>query len=53
MNYSTHLRLYLIPALGRTRLMDLRPDHIDRLYGDLLCGRYVGATAVTVSLSFR
>jgi len=47
-NYSTHLRLYLVPALGRTRLADLRPDHIDQLYNDLLSGRYVGATVVTV-----
>jgi integrase len=47
-NYATHLRLYLVPALGRIRLMDLRPDHVDDLYGDLLSGRYVGATAATV-----
>ena len=29
-NYSTHIRLYLRPALGHLRLADLAPHHIDQ-----------------------
>jgi integrase len=34
--YEIHLRLYLEPIIGAMRLADLRPHHIDMLYGDLL-----------------
>ncbi len=47
-NYATHLRRYLSPGIGGLRLSDLRPHHIDAFYGDLLAGRYAGATAATV-----
>jgi len=47
-NYSTHIRLYLRPALGHLRLADLAPHHIDQLYPDPIQGRYVGATPATV-----
>lgn len=33
--YESHLRLYLIPALGSVRLDDLRASHVDRLFTDL------------------
>lgn len=47
-NYSTHVRLYLAPALGHYRLQELRADHLDALYADLQGGRYAGATSATV-----
>ncbi len=47
-NYQTHIRRYLQPALGPVRLAELTPEHIDRLYSDLIDGRYVGATPATV-----
>ncbi len=47
-NYETHLRRYLIPTLGPIRLSELRPQHIDNLYDDILAGRVEGATKVTV-----
>jgi len=46
-NYEIHIRLYLAPALGQHRIQELRDEHIDQLYDDLLSGRYVGATAAT------
>lgn len=47
-NYKTHIRRYLTPALGKHRLVELRPHHIDHLYNDLLSGRYVGTSTATV-----
>ncbi|WP_345710693.1 tyrosine-type recombinase/integrase, partial [Kineococcus glutinatus] len=47
-SYTMHVRLYLEPALGHYRLQDLRADHIDALYSDLLEGRYAKASASTV-----
>ncbi len=47
-SYAMHVRLYLAPALGHYRLQDLRADHIDALYADLLDGRYTRASASTV-----
>lgn len=46
--YEAHIRRYLKPSLGDHRLADLRPHHIDLLYGDLLDGKYAGATTTTV-----
>jgi len=34
--YEIHLRLYLEPTIGAMRLADLRPHHVDWLYGELL-----------------
>src|SRR3954454_11055747 len=34
-SYREHIQLYLRPRLGSLRLRDLRPDHVDRLLGDL------------------
>ncbi len=34
--YEIHIRLYLEPMIGNMRLADLRPHHVDQLYGDLL-----------------
>jgi len=42
------VRRYLVPTLGRTKLIELRPHHLDSLYGDLINGRIPGATAITV-----
>ena len=47
-NYATPLRRYLVPTLGPTKLIELRPHHLDSLYGDLIDGRIPGATAITV-----
>jgi hypothetical protein len=46
--YRTHVRKYLVPALGQLRLTDLRPHHIDELYSDLISGKYEGASPATV-----
>jgi integrase len=35
-NYRTLLRRYVIPRIGRVRLVDLKPATLSRLYGDLL-----------------
>jgi integrase len=46
-SYEYHVRSHLVPALGSIALQELRGDHIDALYGDLLSGRYgVASTAV-------
>jgi integrase len=31
-SYAAHVRLYLVPCLGRIRLVDLRPGDIERMY---------------------
>jgi len=38
-SYRYHIRLYLKPALGHYPLQDLRADHLDALYSDLLNSR--------------
>jgi integrase len=43
-NYTGHLERYLIPGLGGVRLQELRPDHIDVLYEEMLTGK-LGDTA--------
>jgi len=47
-NYESDIRRYLEPALGRLRLADLRPHHIDLCYGDLLADPTGRVTAATV-----
>lgn len=34
--YRSNVELHVVPALGRVPLRHLRPDHIERLYADLL-----------------
>ena len=34
--YRSYLRLYLKPGLGRIKLQDLKPSHVQTLYGQLL-----------------
>ena len=31
-SYAEHVRLYLVPVLGRVKLAELRPVHVERLY---------------------
>jgi integrase len=33
--YESKVRLYIVPALGKKRLSDLRPQHIEAMYDDL------------------
>lgn len=33
--YETKIRTYIVPALGKRRLSDLRPQHIEAMYSDL------------------
>jgi integrase len=47
-SYAGHIRGYLTPALGRYRLTELRPHHIDQLYSDMLNGGHSGAGAARV-----
>lgn len=35
MSYESHLRLYLLPQLGHVPLVDLRPQHLDRMYAGM------------------
>jgi Phage integrase, N-terminal SAM-like domain len=35
-SYRRNLDLHVIPRIGRTPLCHLRPDHLERLYADLL-----------------
>ena len=44
-NYEAHIRRYLMPSLGRVKLLDLRPHHIDGVYNELLRS---GANVTTV-----
>jgi integrase len=43
--YEEHVRLHLVPALGRHTLTRLTPAHVSRAYGELLAG---GLSASTV-----
>jgi len=47
-SYAMHIRRYLSPSLGHYRLQDLRADHIDALYSDLLGHRLGATTPATV-----
>ena len=47
-NYETHLRRYLNPGLGQIKLSELRPNHLDRFYSDMIEGRMEGASVITV-----
>ncbi len=47
-SYAMHIRRYLAPSLGHYRLQDLRADHLDALYSDLLDSRRGGTSAATV-----
>ncbi len=47
-SYESHLRLYLQPSLGQVLLSDLRPHHLDAMYGDLLVGDHGKRSAATV-----
>jgi integrase len=33
--YESKVRIYIVPALGKKRLSDLRPQHIEAMYDDL------------------
>jgi integrase len=46
--YEIHVRLYLDPRIGDMRIADLRPHHVDRLYGDLLADPANRVTATTI-----
>jgi integrase len=35
-SYRNNIELHIVPAIGRVPLRHLRPDHIERLYADLL-----------------
>ena len=48
-----HVRLYIIPALGRVRLADLQPRDIERLTSDLVERGLSARTAVGVRVSLR
>jgi integrase len=46
--YEIHIRLYLEPLIGQMRLADLRPHHVDQLYGDLLAAPDSRVTETTI-----
>jgi len=47
-SYGYLIRLYLKPALGHHMLQDLRADHLDALYADLLSARGAGKSPAVV-----
>ncbi|WP_175541574.1 site-specific integrase [Streptomyces aidingensis] len=51
--YRSHITLYLEPRLGRLRLRDLRPSHVDRLLADLANGTRKAATVRRVHATLR
>lgn len=36
--YEGHVRVHLVPHIGHVRLVDLRPDHLDRMYAAIQRG---------------
>lgn len=52
-SYVYHVERHLKPALGSTPLQELRADQIDRLYTDLLSGRYGRGGTSTVHHAHR
>jgi integrase len=46
--YADHVRLYLEPMLGRIRLRDLRPAHVQRMVTELTAGERSATTVVRV-----
>ena len=55
--YEQHVRLHLVPALGRTRIADLRPEDLRRLYAQALRAglspKSVRAVHLTVSQALK
>ena len=51
--YRHHVDDYLVPQLGRIRLRDLRPPHVDRLLVDLDNGKRKNATIRRVHATLR
>ena len=45
--YRDHIRVHLVPRIGRLKLRDLRPAHVQRLLEDLGKGDERGAATVT------
>ncbi|AZM47713.1 site-specific integrase [Streptomyces sp. WAC 06738] len=52
-SYRGHVEQHLIPHLGRLRLRDLRPPHVDRLLVDLDNGKRKAATIRRVHATLR
>jgi integrase len=50
--YRDHMRLHLVPALGRLKLRDLRAGHVQKLLADLMEGRKA-ATVLRVHATLR
>jgi integrase len=50
--YRSHIRLYLAPKLGRMKLRDLRPGHVQKLVDELASGRS-GATVLRIHATLR
>lgn len=46
--YADHARLYLVPVLGRIRLRDLRPSHVQRMINELTAGERTATTVTRV-----
>lgn len=44
--YRSHIRLYLIPKLGRVKLRDLRPGHVQKFVDELASGTERGGSTV-------
>jgi integrase len=42
-SYGAHIASYLVPALGRIKIVDLRPGHIDEMLDRIRDGRLGGA----------
>jgi integrase len=51
--YEQLTRLYLVPGLGRVRLVALGPQHVSKLYRDLLAGGMTPATTHYVHRTLR
>jgi integrase len=51
--YRSHIDEYLVPQLGRLRLRDLRPSHVDQLLATLDNGRRKAATVRRVHATLR
>ncbi|MGH3262331.1 MAG: Arm DNA-binding domain-containing protein, partial [Trebonia sp.] len=46
--YADHTRLYLAPSLGRLRLRDLRPAHVQKMINELTAGERTATTVTRV-----
>ncbi len=51
--YRDHIRVHLVPAIGRLKLRDLRPSHVQQLLKDLGKGERGPATVARIHATLR